>query len=99
MAKLFKKLLYRYSKERIEKIEDLNKQIEAVETDIDAILYAVGFKIDPKEQEVKAEHYNYFSCARSTYDFSVDYNVIGSILYEGLRVYKKKLIKERDRLL
>lgn len=99
MAKLLKKLLYKYSKERIEKIDELNKQIEAVETDIDAILYAVGFKIDPKEQEVKAEHYNYFSCARSTYDFSVDYNVIGAILYEGFKRYKKKLIRERDKLL
>ena len=99
MAKLLKKLLYKYSKERIEKIDKLNKQIEAVETDIDAILYAVGFKIDPKEQEVKAEHYNYFSCARSTYDFSVDYNVIGAILYEGFKRYKKKLIRERDKLL
>ena len=99
MAKLLKKILYKYSKERIEKIDELNKQIEAVETDIDAVLYAVGFDIEAKEQEVRAKHHNYFSSMNSTYDFSVDYNVIGAILYEGFKRYKKKLIRERDKLL
>lgn len=99
LKKLFKNMIYKYSKERIEKIGRIEKRIKQIETDMDFINYGFEIKVDPESKIVTGEYRYAFTGTTGIYKFSAPYEVIGNILYRGLKEYKEELQKEREKLL
>jgi hypothetical protein len=83
--RLFKKLAYQYSKDRIEQIEAINEEIKRCEEDIENTKKADSFACSQY-------------LAGNDYYQSQSY-MIKRILFVGLKAYKEELINKKNKLL
>ena len=86
--RLFKKLAYRYSKERVEQIEAIDREIERCESDI--------WKTQQSDY-FSCSWYGARNIVTKKYEIQSD--IMERIILVGLKKYKEELINKKNKLL
>lgn len=92
--RIFNKLAYKYSKERLEQIEAIDREIKRCEEDIEKTKEADNFSCSWYESE------GAIIVGRIVdVDYTIQIDMMRRIILVGLEAYKEELISKKNKLL
>ena len=94
LGKIFRNMSYKYSAERVKKIEQINAELEKLDECLDNTKLADKFYCSWYEPGTMM-----FSGDIIEMDYDVNTEIVRQILVTGLKEYKKALQQKKDKLL